>query len=80
MSLKPGGNAPARRENENDGVASTVPTAQNSERWIVKYIIPFLFSNRCKSLQVFLHTVVFKLPAIIHLQLILKFAKKLAKS
>ena len=27
MSLKPGGNAPARRENENDGVALTLPTA-----------------------------------------------------
>ena len=80
MSLKPGGNAPARRENENDGVALTVRTAQNSERWIVKYIIPFLFSSRCKNPQVFLHAVVFKLPAIIHLQLVLNFAKKLAKS
>ena len=28
MSLKPGGNAPARRENENDGVALTVPTVE----------------------------------------------------
>ena len=80
MSLKPGGNAPARRENENDGVVSTVPSAQNSERWIVKYIIPFLYSNRCKNPQVFLHAVVFKLPAINHLQLVLNFAKKLAKS
>ena len=80
MSLKPGGNAPARRENEYDGIALTVHTAQNSERWIAKYIIPFLFSNRCKNPLVFLHTVVFKLPAIIHLQLILNFAKKLAKS
>ena len=27
MSLKPGGNFPVRKENENDGVASAAPTA-----------------------------------------------------
>ena len=29
-----GGNIPARRENENDGVELANPTVHNSERWI----------------------------------------------
>ena len=40
MSLKPGGNFPARKENENDGVALEAPTAQNSVLWTVKYVNP----------------------------------------